>query len=188
MNGDLGMMGSTGIQEQLRREDGKDTWGRRTAGRREIGRPRARYLAFRLGNEEYGLELNQISELLSWRDITPLPGAPSVLRGVVDLRGDLLPVIDLRDWLEEPATEPTEESCILVLEEDGARLGIVADRAAGILELDPDEIDGTPRQAEARDAFLFGTATTRGRERRLLDLNKIGREMSVVMLSGRSHS
>lgn len=101
-----------------------------------------RVLSFRLGREHYGVPIVVVREIIGLVDITPLPGAPEYFRGVLNLRGKSIPIIDLRTKLGLPAAEPTERSCIIVLDADTtsgegqARKGIIVDSVSEVIDID----------------------------------------------------
>src|SRR6056297_293200 len=82
-----------------------------------------KYLTFRLGDEEYGLEILKVREIIGLMNITPIPRAPGDVRGVINLRGKIIPVVDLRSRFDMDATDDTERTCIIVVDvatEDGS--------------------------------------------------------------------
>src|SRR6185436_11176039 len=91
-----------------------------------------KYLTFALGKEEYGLEILKVREIIGFMDITVVPRTPAYVRGVINLRGQVIPVIDLRAKFAMPAVETTEATCIIVAEirikDQKLSMGIVVDR------------------------------------------------------------
>jgi purine-binding chemotaxis protein CheW len=95
-------------------------------------------VAFRAGEEVFGLEIGNVREVIEYREVTPVPRAPEFVAGIISLRGAILPVVDLRKRIGMEPTEPGPETVILVLEVDGRRVGLVADRILDILKAGPE--------------------------------------------------
>jgi len=95
-------------------------------------------VAFRAGEEVFGLEIGNVREVIEYREVTPVPRAPEFVAGIISLRGAILPVVDLRKRIGMESTEPGPETVILVLEVDGRRVGLVADRILDILKAGPE--------------------------------------------------
>jgi purine-binding chemotaxis protein CheW len=95
-------------------------------------------VAFRVGEEVFGLEIGNVREVIEYREVTPVPRAPEFVAGIISLRGAILPVVDLRKRIGMEPTEPGPETVILVLEVDGRRVGLVADRILDILKAGPE--------------------------------------------------
>ena len=95
-------------------------------------------VAFRVGEEVFGLEIGKVREVIEYREVTPVPRAPEFVAGIISLRGAILPVVDLRKRIGVEPTEPGPETVILVLEVDGRRVGLVADRILDIFKAGPE--------------------------------------------------
>jgi purine-binding chemotaxis protein CheW len=95
-------------------------------------------VAFRVGEEVFGLEIGNVREVIEYREVTPVPRAPEFVAGIISLRGAILPVVNLRKRIGVEPTEPGPETVILVLEVDGRRVGLVADRILDILKAGPE--------------------------------------------------
>ncbi len=110
----------------------------------------SKYLTFCLGVEEYGLEILSVREIIGLIDITPLPRTPEYVKGVVNLRGKIIPVIDLRAKFALPEVEHTQETCIIVVEvtaeEDGEQfdMGLLVDSVQEVLDIASNAIEPTP--------------------------------------------
>jgi purine-binding chemotaxis protein CheW len=130
-----------------------------TGERAEEGAPapeRLEVLAFGLGLETFGVRISEVSEILLPRPVTPLPGAPSFVRGLVSLRGMMLPVVDLASRLSLPASKPLRTSRILVLSDGDERMGFWVDQVSGVIRFAGDDV-GTIDYAASVDArFLRG--------------------------------
>lgn len=107
------------------------------------------YLTFRLGDEDFALEIAKVREVLDYTNITKIPRTPEFMRGVINLRGNVVPVIDLRLNLGMTAIERTVDTCIVIVEVemdgDTVQLGALADSVQEVLDIDPAQIEEPPR-------------------------------------------
>jgi len=134
----------------------------------------AEYLSFRLGDEEYGIGILQVQEIRSYEPPAALPHPSSVLRGVIDLRGVITPLLDLRLAFGQ-AAPCTALTGVIVLNLDGRAVGVVVDSVSDVLELGPEHIRPAPRlRAPGFDAsFVTGIASVKQRMLILMDLARL---------------
>ena len=102
---------------------------------------------FEIKGQLYALDIAQVKEIVRVQEITPLPNAPALIEGVIELRKKVIPVIDLGRALGQPATEPTPLSRIAVVELDGMVFGLCVDRATDVLALGPSDLEDPPALA-----------------------------------------
>ncbi|HEY9593910.1 MAG TPA: chemotaxis protein CheW [Spirochaetia bacterium] len=114
-----------------------------TKVRAEAGELR-QFISFSVGEEEYGLELLRVKEVIRIREITWLPKAPSFVKGIINLRGDVIPIIDLRDKFGLEAKENTAMTRVIVVEVEGRLMGMVVDSASQVVRIPADQIDPPP--------------------------------------------
>ncbi|WP_269532605.1 chemotaxis protein CheW [Chitinimonas sp. BJYL2] len=136
------------------------------------------YLTFRLGGEVYALEILHIKEIIEYGGLTEVPMMPRFLRGVINLRGAVVPVIDLAARFGRPATEIGKRSCIVIVEvqheEDWLDLGIIVDAVDEVLDLPPEAIEPAPAfGAKLRAEFIQGMGKLDDRFVILLSLNHV---------------
>jgi purine-binding chemotaxis protein CheW len=138
----------------------------------------SKFLTFRLGNEDYGIEILRVREIIGMLDITPLPHAPAHIKGVVNLRGRIIPVVDLRTQFGMPATEQTPQTCIVFVEvttPDGADrfpIGTVVDSVNEVLSIPADAIEPAPQfGCNIRTDFILGMGKIKDRVFILLDID-----------------
>jgi purine-binding chemotaxis protein CheW len=110
---------------------------------RETGELR-QFISFSVGEEEYGLELLRVKEVIRVREITWLPKAPSFVKGIINLRGDVIPIIDLRDKFGLESREQTAQTRVIVVEVEGRLMGMVVDSASQVVRIPADQIDPPP--------------------------------------------
>jgi len=101
-------------------------------------------ISFSVGAEEYGLELLRVKEVIRVREITRLPKAPSFVKGIINLRGDVIPIIDLRDKFGLKSGRDTQQTRVIVVEVDGRLVGLVVDSASQVVRIPPDQIGPMP--------------------------------------------
>ncbi len=137
-----------------------------------------KYLTFALSNEEYGLEILKVREIIGYMQITAVPQTPPYVKGVINLRGQVIPVIDLRMKFGMNEVEVTEETCIIVVEIDQAdrkfQTGIVVDRVKEVLDIAGESIEDAPQFGSSVDTgFILGMGKVNGTVKILLDIDKV---------------
>jgi purine-binding chemotaxis protein CheW len=101
-------------------------------------------ISFTVGSEEYGLELLRVKEVIRTRQLTWLPKAPSCVKGIINLRGDVIPIVDLRDRFGLPSIEQTATTRVIVVEVEGRLVGMVVDSASQVVRVPADQFDPPP--------------------------------------------
>lgn len=132
-----------------------------------------KYLTFMLAEEEYGIEILKVREIIGTMDITPVPRTPAYVKGVMNLRGKVIPVIDLRLKFGMPEAERTEETCVIVVDIGELEMGVLVDKVSEVLDIGADAIDDTPSFGTDVDTeFILGLGKTGDRVTILLDVGK----------------
>ena len=147
-----------------------------------------KYLTFVLANEEYGLEILKVREIIGMMDITAVPRTPEFVKGVINLRGKVIPVIDLRRKFGLESAEQTEETCIIVVDVGTVEMGIVVDRVSEVLDIAATEIEDAPSFGVDVDTeFILGMGKSEGRVTILLDISKVlsGEELEGIETAGK---
>lgn len=137
-----------------------------------------KYLTFALGKEQYGLEILKVREIIGYMDITAVPQTPDHVKGVINLRGQVIPVIDLRAKFGMDTAEITEQTCIIVCEiKSGKRnfsTGIVVDNVEEVLDIDGQDIEEAPQFGSSVDTnFILGMGKIGDTVKLLLDIDKV---------------
>lgn len=130
-------------------------------------------LVFVLGKEEYGVDILKVQEIRGYEKVTPIPAAPAYLKGVVNLRGIIVPVIDLR--VKFGMADPTYDSLtvVIILRIAGRVVGIVVDGVSDVVRLAPGDVKAAPQLGSLVDSsFLAGLATQDNRMILLIDIEK----------------
>jgi purine-binding chemotaxis protein CheW len=137
-----------------------------------------KFLTFTLGNEEYGLPVLKVREIIKVMDITQVPQVPAYVLGVINLRGKVIPVIDLRRKFGFAAAERTERTCIIVVDVEVSTvrvmMGIVVDSVSEVLNVSDSEMEETPDfGGRATTDYILGLAKVKGTVKILLDLDRV---------------
>lgn len=137
-----------------------------------------KYLTFSLAEEEYGIGILKIKEIIGMMPITTVPQTPDFVKGVINLRGKVIPVIDLRLRFEMDSIDYTERTCIIVVEIMGQngtiQLGIVVDAVSEVINVMADDIADTPAFGTKLDTeYILGMAKMEGGVKILLDIDQV---------------
>lgn len=146
-----------------------------------------KYLTFTLADEEYGIGILKIKEIIGMLPITSVPQTPAFVKGVINLRGKVIPVLDLRLRFDMQEIEYTERTCIIVVEIEGqagtVQIGIVVDAVSEVLNIQGKEIEDTPTFGTKLDTeYILGMAKMDGNVKILLDIDGILSSDEVELL------
>lgn len=133
-----------------------------------------KYVVFKLFNEEYGIDILRVKEIKEMMNITRIPKAAHFVRGVINLRGEVIPIVDLRKKFNLPPGEDTENTRIVIVTIDDITVGLVIDSSSEVLELSSDLIEEAPSSVGSIDqACISGIGKMNNRLIILLDVAKI---------------
>ncbi|MBI5179754.1 MAG: purine-binding chemotaxis protein CheW [Nitrospinae bacterium] len=133
-----------------------------------------KYLTFVLGHEEYGLEILKVREIMGVVEITSVPQMPHDVKGVINLRGTVIPIVDLRLKFGLAPREYDKETCIIVVNVAHALMGIVVDTVSEVLDIAGKDIDEPPQFGGTVDtSFIRGIGKVKGKVKILLDVEKV---------------
>lgn len=154
-----------------------------------------KYLTFALGPEEYGLEILKVREIIGYMEITAVPQTPNHVKGVINLRGQVIPVIDLRSKFGMETAEVTEQTCIIVVEtsREGSNFstGIVVDRVQEVLDIAREDIEEAPQFGSSVNTdFILGMGKINETVKILLDIDEVLSNVNLdnVQCSDRSQT
>jgi purine-binding chemotaxis protein CheW len=134
----------------------------------------AEFLTFRLGAEEYGIDILRVQEIRSYEEPTRIANAPEFIKGVVNLRGVIVPVVDLRLKLNCEKVEYNEFTVVIVLNVHGRVVGAVVDSVSDVLELTQEQINAAPEMNTSVDtSYITGIASTAERMLILMDIQAL---------------
>jgi purine-binding chemotaxis protein CheW len=140
-------------------------------------RGESKFLTFSLAGEEYGIGILKVKEIIGMMSITPVPQTPEFVKGVINLRGKVIPVVDLRLRFAMEFTAYSERTCIIVVETTGETgpvpMGIVVDAVSEVLNIRTAEVENTPSfGVKLNTDFILGMAKKEGGAKILLDIDK----------------
>jgi purine-binding chemotaxis protein CheW len=133
-----------------------------------------KYVTFCLENEEYGLPILVVREIIGMVAVTPVPQTPPYVRGVINLRGTVIPVIDLRMRFGMKQADSSRENCIIVVRAHGNDTGIVVDRMSEVVNIDSNDIQNPPAMSGDQSTdFILGIGRSADRVKLLLDIDHV---------------
>jgi len=145
---------------------------------KKMGEREGKYLTFSLAGEEYGIGILKVKEIIGMMPITTVPRTPGFVKGVINLRGKVIPVVDLRLKFGMEEIAYTERTCIVVVEAGGGGssvlMGVVVDSVSEVLNIKSGDIEDTPTFGVSLDtAYILGMAKLNGGVKILLDIDKV---------------
>ena len=150
--------------------------------------PQREFLTFRLGAESFGIDILKVQEIRGWDEPTAIPNAPAFIKGVINLRGVIVPVLDLRMKFNLPQAEYNRFIVVIILNVASRVIGVVVDAVSDVLSLDKDEIRKAPEFAsEAFDTrYITGLATIDGRMLVMVDIEKLMTAADMALVDATS--
>jgi len=147
-------------------------WG--TADTARSAATPTQFISFAIGDDQYGVDIMAVREIKGWSEITHLPKQPEYVRGVLNLRGVIVPIIDLRCRFGQGVTEATPLHIVIIVQVGSRPVGLLADRVLDIVSFEPTQVQPVPRIAQAsRVDFLSGLVTVDGAMLALIDLQNL---------------
>jgi purine-binding chemotaxis protein CheW len=141
------------------------------AGTADLG---GKYLTFFLEDEEYGLEILRVQEIIGMMPITRVPRTSAYVRGLINLRGKVIPVVDLRLQFGMEAGQQTDESCVIVVQVHGVAIGTIVDRVSEVCDIPSEDIEDSPSfGSDVATEYILGIGKTGGQVKILLDIEKV---------------
>jgi purine-binding chemotaxis protein CheW len=133
-----------------------------------------KFLTFVLSREDYGVEILKVHEIIGLLPITRVPRTPHYIRGVINLRGKVIPIMDLRLRFDMPEAECGEGTCIIVVQVRGVQMGLVVDGVSEVIDIVADDVEDVPAfGAGAHTEYLLGIAKSGGAVKLLLDIERV---------------
>ncbi|MBN2795360.1 MAG: chemotaxis protein CheW [Clostridia bacterium] len=132
------------------------------------------FVVFKLGEEKYGVDILNVSTISEYLEITRVPDAPKYVQGMINLRGDIIPVINLKKRFNIPETNVSDETRIIIYSIDGVAIGFLVDEASQVIRVDEKDIEPTPAILRGADReYISGVGKYNGQIIILLDFSKI---------------
>lgn len=133
-----------------------------------------KFLSFFLGNEEYAIEILKVQEIIGLMPITPVPKMPMYLRGVLNLRGKIVPIMDLRLRLGLSAVEDTEETCVIVVQDASYQMGVLVDKVSEVTNINDTQIEEVPSYGvTGHNDYVAGIGKVRDTVKMIVDVHKV---------------
>jgi purine-binding chemotaxis protein CheW len=129
---------------------------------------KGKFLTFHLAKEDYGIEIRHVTEIIGIQKITEVPDMPDYVRGVINLRGKVIPVMDVRTRFRMPPRDYDERTCIVVVNIDEQSVGLVVDQVNEVADIPDDQIEPPPRTRKAESSYIQG-------------MGKIGAEVKILV-------
>ena len=143
-------------------------------GSAELAAGESQYLTFRLQEEEYGLDILQVQEIKNYTRITPIPNTPPYIKGAMNLRGTVVPIVDLRQRFNMPATEYSQYTVIIVVNIGGRVVGLIVDAVNDVLNVREEDCEPPPSLGSDVDvSFMSGLAKKEDRLITLLNIESL---------------
>lgn len=142
-----------------------------------------KYLTFRIGSEDYGIAIANVTEIIGIQSITEIPEMPDYIKGVINLRGKVIPVMDVRIRFKLEPRDYDERTCIIVVEIDGTSVGLVVDRVNEVADIPEDQVEPPPKSKRKGGGYIQGIGKIGKEVKILLDINKILYEDELETIS-----
>ncbi|MGM7701193.1 chemotaxis protein CheW [Pseudalkalibacillus sp. Hm43] len=140
-------------------------------------------IVFQLKDEEYGVDVHQVRSIERLQEITRVPRTPSFVKGVINLRGIVTPIIDLRSRFDIEETEPTDETRIIIVNANDLEVGMIVDSANDVIDVPANAVEQAPKVVGGIDAeYLDGVAKLEKRLLILLNLDKVLNPEEIIAL------
>ena len=148
------------------------SWGAEDAA--EASADLIQFISFAIGDDQYGVDIMAVREIKGWSEITHLPKQPDYVRGVLNLRGVIVPIVDLRCRFDQGLTESTPLHVVIIVQIREQLIGLLADRVLDIVSFDPSKIKPVPKVAQSEHLeFLSGIVTIENAMIALIDLTNL---------------
>lgn len=141
-----------------------------------------KYLTFHLGQEDFGIPIHHVTEIIGIQAITQVPDMPYHLRGVINLRGKVIPVMDVRLRFQMAERAYDERTCIIVVEVSARQVGLIVDMVNEVLDIPEGQIQPAPKSGQMDNGFIQGIGKVGDRVKILLDLNRFLGQVDPINL------
>ena len=142
-----------------------------------------KYLTFRIASEDYGIAIANVTEIIGIQSITEIPEMADYIKGVINLRGKVIPVMDVRLRFKLPAREYDERTCIVVVEIDGTSVGLVVDTVNEVADIPEEQVEPAPKSKREGGSYIQGIGKIGQEVKILLDINRILYEDELETIS-----
>lgn len=143
---------------------------------------KGRFLTFELGGESYGIEIKYVTEIIGLQPVTEVPELPEYIRGIINLRGTIIPVMDVRLRFKKPFREYNDRTCVIVVDIGEIAIGLIVDSVSEVLSLPEEEIVPPPEVNKISNKYIKGIGKVDNGVKLLLDCHKLLNEEDVEEL------
>ena len=144
---------------------------------------KGKFLTFSMGNEMYGIEIRYVTEIIGIQPITEVPELPEYVKGIVNLRGKIIPVMDVRLRFKKPFREYNDRTCIVVIDTNDVSIGLIVDSVSEVLAIKDEEIVPPPDINKERHKYIKGIGKVGSEVKLLLDCEKLLNDDEIESLS-----
>jgi purine-binding chemotaxis protein CheW len=144
---------------------------------------KGRYLTFSLSSEFYGIDIRYVTEIIGIQPVTEIPELPEYIKGIINLRGKIIPVMDVRLRFKKPFREYIDRTCIIVVDIRDVSIGLIVDSVAEVLTIPDEEIVALPDVRNTGNKYIKGVGKVNGEVKLLLDCDKLLNDDEVDNLS-----
>lgn len=144
---------------------------------------KGRFLTFVLGEESYGIDIKYVTEIIGLQPVTEVPELPDYIRGIINLRGKIIPVMDVRLRFKKPFKEYNDRTCVVVIDIEEISIGLIVDRVSEVLTIPDEEIVPPPEINKMGNKYIKGIGKVGNEVKLLLDCYKLLSEEDIENLS-----
>lgn len=145
---------------------------------------KGKYLTFSLGTEFYGLEIQYVTEIIKLQPITEVPEMPGYIRGIINLRGKIIPLMDVRARFKKPLIEYNDRTCVIVIDIQDISIGLIVDSVAEVLSIPDEEIVPPPDLNKGGNRYIKGIGKVEGEVKLLLDCERLLSDDEMEAIGG----
>lgn len=145
---------------------------------------KGKYLIFTIGNEEYGIEIKHVIEIIGIQTVTPVPELPEYVKGVINLRGKIIPVMDVRRRFKKEDREYDDRTCIIVVEIRDLSIGLIIDRVSEVIKISDENISPPPQISRGfQHKYIQGIGKADNGVKLLLDCDRLLNDEELESIS-----
>ena len=132
-----------------------------------------KFLTFKLGNESYGMEIKHVTEIIGIQPVTEVPQLPQYIKGIINLRGKIIPVMDVRLRFKKPSIEYTDRTCVIVVDVKDISIGLIVDMVSEVISIPNTDIVEPPEVTSQGNRYIKGIGKVGNEVKLLLDCDKL---------------
>jgi purine-binding chemotaxis protein CheW len=145
---------------------------------------KSKYLTFNIGSETYAIEIRYVTEIIGIQPITEVPEVPEYIKGIINLRGKIIPVMDVRLRFKKPFLEYAERTCVIVIDVEEISIGLIVDSVAEVITIPDSDVVMPPEVSKGSSRFIKGIGKTGKEVKLILDCNTLLTENDIEDIAG----